>query len=291
VFLHASHASKLDVTKCETCHAVDGAGAISPPGALGHAPCQSVGCHASWFVATGAKARAKDPALYTKAAAFCLGCHESSDGAPPPAWTVPPTITKRSYQAEREYHVEMNHFEHTKRAACRDCHIVDGKTLALVPDAPGHAQCVQCHNVTKFADFTMAKCSYCHDVPARAEFFPKSRPKNDVRACGGEGHAQLVARKQKVHCFLHERPEHRVRGDGTPVQCGDCHAMVAKGEWNGHRYQSLKDLHGSPVIDNSRDLEHRACGRAGCHAKDVDDSRGTANCQLCHADKSGDIFK
>lgn len=293
-FTHAAHANRLDITKCELCHSVSATGVVAAPAALGHAPCMSAACHATWFLATGAEGKRRDPKLYAKAATFCAGCHDSKDGAPPPAWTKPaPSAVLRSFQLEREYHVEMSHFEHTKRAQCRDCHQVDDKTLALKKDAPGHAQCVTCHNATKSPDFTMAKCGYCHDKPGRGEYFPTdSRKKTDVRACDTEGHAAHVAAKKKsVACFLHERPEHRTRADGKPVQCSDCHAMVGKQEWHQHSYKSLHDLHVSPIIDNDKDLEHRSCGRAGgCHAKDVDDSRGTGRCQLCHADKNTSTF-
>ena len=291
-FSHASHAAHLDMTACDGCHSVDAAGVVAAPAARGHSPCQASGCHAADFVATGATTRRTDPTRYARATAFCLGCHDSADGNPPAPWSKPrPAAVLRSFQAEREFHVEMNHFEHTKRAECRACHAVDAKTLALVPEAPGHAQCVACHNATKFPDFTMAKCNYCHDHPSRAEFFHASRPKIDVRACNSEGHAALAAKLGKdVPCFRHERTEHRTR-DGKPVECGECHAMVGKGTYDGHRYQSLADLHMSPIIDNAADLAHRSCGRSGCHNRDVDDSAGKARCTLCHGDKTRSIFQ
>ena len=291
-FSHALHESRLDLTTCETCHSVDAAGVVAAPAARGHAPCQTAGCHAADFVATGPTTRRKDPARFAHATAFCLGCHDSADGSPPAPWATPNVSgILRSFQAEREYHVEMNHFEHTKRIDCRSCHIVDEKTLALVPAAPGHGQCVTCHNPQKFPGFTMEKCGYCHDHPSRAEYFHASRPKTDVRACDSEGHAALVAKAGKgVACFRHERTEHRVRA-GKPVECGDCHAVVAKGAFNGHHYESLKDLHVQPIIDNAADLAHRSCGRSGCHAKDVDDSAGKARCTLCHGDLTGSIFR
>jgi hypothetical protein len=58
-----------------------------------------------------------------------------------------------------------------------------------------------------------------------------------------------------------------------------------RASWGKLSYVSLKDLAGAPVIHNDRDRAHRACGAAGCHGKDVDDSRGKANCKLCHSSK------
>jgi hypothetical protein len=240
-------------------------------------------------VATGAKARAADPDRYARATAFCLGCHDSKDGAPPAPWSKPTTgAALQSFQYEREYHVEMNHFEHAQRGTCRTCHVVDDKSFALVRSAPGHAQCVACHNPQKFPEFTMASCGLCHDKPARAEFFQGSRPKIDVRACGGEGHTALEARlKHAVSCFRHERVEHRTV-DGQPLSCAACHYMVAdKTTWGRRRYQTLRDLHTEAIIDNAQDREHKSCGRStACHQVDVDAARPAAKCSLCHAERS-----
>jgi Class III cytochrome C family len=298
-FSHADHAQRgVAIDTCETCHDVDAKGQVSPPAALGHSPCQSVACHAAYFVGVGAKAGKADPARYAKATAFCLGCHDSKDGAPPSPWQKPTTnAALRSFQYEREYHVEMNHFEHTHRTECGSCHVVDDKSFALVGSAPGHAQCVTCHSPQKSAPFTMSKCGICHDKPARAEFFQVSRPQTDVRACGSEGHAALEARlHHAVSCFRHERAEHRT-AEGKALSCAACHYMVGdKSKWgekddkpkSGSRtYQSLKDLHTQPVIDNSQDREHKSCGQStACHQVDVDAARAGAKCSLCHAEKS-----
>jgi len=277
------------IDKCDTCHGVDDKGQVRAPAALGHSPCLSAGCHAADFVGVGDKGRKADPERYAKSVAFCLGCHDSKDGAPPQPWSKPSTgAVLRSFQYEREYHVEMNHFEHARRSECRTCHVVDDTSFALVASTPGHGQCVNCHNAQKFPDFTMARCELCHDKPARAEYFTGSRPKIDVRACGGEGHAALEARlKRAVSCFRHERAEHRTL-DGKPVQCAACHYMVNdKALWGARRYQTLRDLHKEAIIDNSRDREHQSCGRSSaCHQADVDAARPAAKCSLCHAERS-----
>ena len=288
-FSHAEHAKRVDMTACDQCHSVDAKGIVAPPAAIGHSPCLSAKCHATAFVSAGPTTKTKDPAAYGKASAFCLGCHDSADGAPPsPAEHHVANAALRSFQLEREYHVEMNHFEHTKRTECRTCHIVDAKTFALATDAPGHAQCATCHNAQKFPDFTMSKCAYCHSTPGRSEFFHASRPKTDVRACGSEGHAALVAKfasdGKAVACFKHERAEHRTAADGKPVQCGQCHEIVAS-----ESRQSLKMLHADPVIDNTEG-EHVRCGTGGCHAKDFANAAGGKRCLLCHGDHSRSLF-
>lgn len=289
-FSHAEHTERsAHVDQCETCHAVDARGKVAPPASLGHSPCQSAKCHATYFLAITDKVRKSDPARYAKAAAFCLGCHDSKDGAPPTPWSKPATnAALQSFQYEREYHVEMNHFEHTTRADCRTCHVVDDKTFALVPSTPGHGQCVACHNAEKFPQFTMSKCGLCHDKPARADYFEGSRPKIDVRACGGEGHAALEKKLgHAVSCFRHERVEHRTV-DGKALSCATCHYMVGnKKLWGSRRYQTLRDLHVATIIDNSKDREHESCGRtAACHKADLDTVRGTSKCSLCHAEIS-----
>jgi len=289
-FSHAEHAQRgLAIDGCETCHSVDAKGQVAAPAALGHSPCQSAGCHAAYFVGVSDKAKKADPARYAKATAFCLGCHDSKDGAPPLPWQKPTTnAALQSFQYEREYHVEMNHFEHTQRTECRACHIVDDRSFALVKTTPGHAQCVACHNPQKFPDFTMGKCGLCHDRPARAAFFGGTRPKVDVRACGSEGHAALETRLgHAVSCFRHERAEHRT-ADGKALQCAACHYMVGdKTKWGGRRYQSLHDLHTEAIIDNAQDREHKSCGQStACHQVDVDATRAGAKCSLCHAEKS-----
>lgn len=290
-FSHKTHAGRLDTHRCEMCHSVDDAGAVKPPAALGHAPCMQAQCHASWFLATSEARKKTNPQLHARAAQFCAGCHESPDGAPPKTWTKPSTAAvMASFQAEREYHIEMPHFTHTKNGPCRDCHVVDDK-FRLVANAPGHAQCVQCHNAKALPDHPMTKCMRCHNDGGRAETYGSlSRPKNDVRACGSEGQAQIQEelakqRKKSDACYTHDRKEHRVhKTDGSAVQCGECHVLVTKNE-----YQDLKDLHSKPIIDPAEGVEHKACGQKGCHEDEVNNPMKN-KCAMCHARKSTDTF-
>src|SRR6185295_11859656 len=185
---------------------------------------------------------------------------------------------------------EMNHYNHTKNTECRNCHVVDDKTFALVVGTPGHRQCAACHNTKDLPERPMSLCSNCHSSPSREDYLrsmsiSESRDKTDVRACAGEGHTQIVKRKGRdVPCFRHERSEHRTEG-GKPVQCVTCHYIVGdKTKWGGHRYQSLADLQANPIIDNSKDRQHASCGATtACHKRDVDEVHG-AKCNLCHAE-------
>ena len=281
-FSHEDHARRgIDTSTCATCHTIDASGVVAAPASIGHAPCLSGKCHATMFVSTGPTVRAKDPAAYAKATAFCLGCHDSADGTPPsPAQHQVASAALRSYQLEREYHVEMSHFEHTKRTECRTCHVVDARSFALVPTT--------WHNAQKFPDFTMAKCAYCHQTPGRQAYFRGSREHTDVRACDSEGHAALVAKAngKLVACFRHERKEHRFTGDGKPVPCSECHAAVET-----PALQSLSALHTRPVIDNSEAMHARCGNSAACHANDFTTAAGTKRCLVCHGDHTRSLFE
>jgi len=304
-FSHADHASKgVVVDKCDACHAIDSKGQVLIPAAQGHSPCLEAKCHASSFLAVGAKQKAADPVAFNKAAAFCLGCHDSV----PWPWKKQEMRVLHSFQNELEYHVEMNHYEHTQKKVpsrgsvvdCRSCHAVDVKSFALVTGAPGHAQCALCHNAKDYPEFTMALCGNCHSRPARADYFLGSRPKNDVRACDSEGVQLLKDKfakegrtkaKGEVPCFRHERVEHRFLDKTAatqPLECNSCHTMVDdKKKWHpGQRYQSLKDLHVAVIINNNgSEDQHKACGKtAACHRADVDTVNG-GHCSLCHAEK------
>ena len=291
-FSHAAHKGRgLDVDRCETCHSIDAKGQVLAPAAQGHAPCLDAQCHATDFLAVGDKARTANAARFAKASAFCRGCHTE---VPRPWQKAVPRVIP-SYRASREYHVEMNHHEHTQRAkaaGCRGCHTVDDTSFALVAGAPGHSQCVTCHNPKDQPSFTMKACGNCHQRESRAEYLQRlgvtgNRPKTDVRACETEGHGQVAARQgRKVPCFKHERVEHRTQG-GAPVQCVSCHFIVGvQAAWGGRRYQTLADLQINPIIWNAKDQQHESCGRvAACHKRDVDPVSG-AKCSLCHAERS-----
>lgn len=292
-FSHADHKTRgVDVTRCASCHSLDGKGQVLPPAAKGHAPCLDAKCHATDFLAVGEKARASKPAQFAKSSAFCLGCHTEV----PWPWKKPGLRIVKSYQGSREHHVEMNsHYDHTLRAkgSCRGCHVVDDKSFALVTGTPGHAQCGQCHNKgAQPAVFAMDSCATCHKGGSRTAHLKElgitaSRPKTDVRACGSEGHEQLEKKQRKqVPCFKHERADHRTL-NGSPLQCASCHYIVGdRSQWGRRRYDSLLDLQVNPIIWNAKDQQHESCGRvAACHKRDVDPVSG-ANCGLCHAEKS-----
>ncbi len=288
-FSHADHRTRgVNVDTCQTCHSVDARGQVLAPAARGHAPCLDAQCHAADFLAVGEKARAKEPARFAKASAFCLGCHDTV----PWPWKKPAV---RVLEGSREHHVEMKHHEHAVRAKgdCRGCHVVDARSFALAAGTPGHAQCGTCHVAGASPPvFAMKECGACHQREPRADYLRRlgitgNRPKTDVRACGSEGHAQLERKLgRKVPCFQHERAEHRTLG-GKPVQCASCHFIVGdKTAWGSRRYVSLADLQVNPIIWNTKDQQHESCGRvAACHQRDVDPVSG-AQCNLCHAEKS-----
>lgn len=295
-FNHAQHKARgVDTSKCETCHRIDAKGAILAPAAQGHAPCLQANCHATDFLAVGTseKTRKTGPA-FDKAAAFCTGCHAQV----PWPWKKATARVLPSFKNAREYHVELNHFEHVKRAeakgSCRGCHIVDNATFALVDASPGHAQCVTCHNAKDYPEFTMAQCGLCHQTPSRDAYFAqqlqargikKNAPRTTrVRACGGEAHDRLKQKNPNVPCFQHERVEHRTDAKGEPLQCAKCHYLVADKN-QGDKYQSLVDLRVRPIIDNNKDRQHASCGRSGCHHYKQVQSDSCAE-SFCHADMS-----
>jgi hypothetical protein len=287
---------------CVTCHSLDAKGAVAVPGGIGHAPCMDAKCHATDFISVGPTTRAKDPARFAKAAGLCLGCHDSPDGQPPTPFAKPSTsAAKKSFELEREYHVEMPHFQHTQATACRDCHVVDETTKALTTDAPGHTQCMTCHNAKSDPKFTMAMFMDPNaGEPNPLKAAKGSRPAVDVRACNSEGYKawvdaqKLDPKKPKDHvaCFQHELQKdgkfpHRMRvvkGVLTEVQCDQCHTLVI-----ANKYQSLVDLHTKPIIDNTEE-EHKACGASGCHVAEIPGGP-RPNCLKCHANHERAMFQ
>ena len=307
-FDHKDHGKRgIKLEPCTQCHPIADTGMPMPPAALGHSPCLNSGCHATYFLATAA-ARAKDPTLGARATAFCLGCHDTPDGkAPTPASKPPWNTALRSFEAEREWHVEMPHYDHVakdrERADCKTCHVTaDAKAptpWALVPGTPGHQQCGGCHDAHDPV-LKMDQCEHCHKQGARVAYLGKSRPEVDVRACDSEGYLSALADSAAKHkpprpCFKHEREAHRIvfkngkpavddGGKPIEVQCMTCHYMVGdKARWGGHHYETLADLHKSPIIDNRQNEEHASCSSGGaCHSADI----ATNKCQLCHAERS-----
>jgi hypothetical protein len=307
-FDHRDHLTRgLKLAPCTQCHPMADTGLPMPPAALGHFPCLSAGCHATYFVPSAA-ARAKDPTLDARATAFCLGCHDTPDGKSPTPASKPPWNTAlKSYEAEREWHVEMPHYDHvakgSERTDCKSCHVTgDARAAspwALVPGTPGHAQCGVCHDANDPV-LKMDQCEHCHKQGARAAYLGKSRAGVDVRACDSEGYAKYLADSVARHeppppCFKHEREAHRiVFKNGKPVvdgarkpvevECMTCHYMVGdKARWGGHRYDSLADLHKSPIIDNRQNEEHASCSSGGaCHTADLANNK----CTTCHVERN-----
>jgi hypothetical protein len=297
---HANRAEKPVVVegKCSTCHGDDPKGALAVPGRTGHAPCLS--CHVGDFLATGDKTRKSNPALHAKATGFCLGCHSSADGKPPKNHTKAVADNVYRNHPSPEFHVELDHFEHTRRSDCRKCHVVNPASQKLEEGAPGHAQCATCHGDTAPP---MAECATCHDRPGPAEHFGPPRKGSDTRVCGSPEHQELARKRGKppdeVPCFKHETREHRFWSknrssksrweQGEPLECGHCHFMVGdKAPWRllKHQYQTLKDIRSAPIMDNDRDRAHKRCGEVrACHGSEVDDRRGSGQCTQCHDKK------
>lgn len=295
-FSHADHAALKDAEiaieeNCGACHGDDPEGELSKPGKPGHQPCLDSGCHADDFLAIGKSTREEAPERWRQAASFCRGCHES----------VPQNFDRAEadnvyrVHPSPEYHVELNHFEHTERAACRDCHKVH-------PDLrePGHTECSSCHGETAPP---MSECGTCHQEPGANQYFSETREGSDTRSCNTPAHLELAKRlnqkPEEVPCFEHEAEHHRFwsenkntkrtweRGESLP--CSHCHYMVANKKWwkvLGSDYVSLKDITAAPVMDNRRDEAHERCGAVtACHGREVDDSFGTGKCTKCHDEK------
>jgi len=339
-FNHKDHEGYgVKTSECAQCHSVDKNDAVAVPGANGHQPCQSSGCHNTWFLSAGMPSDKN----YARAAAFCLGCHDTPDVKPPKASQKMPAVFKSS-KAEIEFHVEMpgpddpategrgSHFAHVDkkqtRQDCRSCHIVQKGGL-LEPGTPGHGQCVVCHGKADREKGTvrisMEQCDKCHRSGPRPSPWTEaagSRHGDDtqdnvtqktttthatsVRSCTSEAYLHLTDAKftkhpEKIPCFKHERPEHRFKdySASTPkeeVQCSQCHYMIDdQSTWarmGRHvQYYSLDDIHKFPIISNSMNEEHQACGagQKGCHSRDIP-SQGQGRCELCHAGQETSAF-
>ena len=302
---HAEHAYPKTARKvvtddsCSGCHGSDPRGALSTPAKSGHQPCLDSGCHVKWFVSVGSETRKRDPLLYRKAVAFCLGCHQSASGEPPSRHARATADAVYKNNDKPNYHVDFNHYEHTRRTGCRSCHVVDDATFVLVKGAPGHTECATCHGKKKDVA-PMSQCAECHTEPAPKDYFQNRWKGSETRSCGTPEHLELAAKQKKpvaeVPCFKHDRQEHRFRDRGRSVlECGECHFMIGeRSKWGANRYESIRDIESLPIIHNNRDLAHKSCGESrACHKRDVDDSRGTANCRLCHSQKTidNDLFE
>lgn len=284
-FDHVAHAAldePVEVSRCGTCHGEDKAGSLAKPARRGHQPCLSSGCHAEDFMSVGASTRKNSPERYQKAASFCLGCHQNSEGlAPSPFQKAKADNLYRN--SKPSHYVEMNHLEHTSRTACRTCHVVDAQTFELQQETPGHDQCASCHKDND--DLPMNKCGSCHQDGAPDAYFKERTAVSDVRSCNSARYKKLKG-KRKAPCFQHEHEGHRTNKAGEAVQCKSCHFMFESKSYEGHSYQTLLDIKQAPLMDNSRDRAHKKCGSAGCHRAAVDESKGSGRCSMCHSSKS-----
>ncbi len=284
-FNHAAHESRGQkvAENCEQCHAPDPKGELIPPGIKGHKPCLSSGCHASDFLAVGMKDKASEK--YIRAAQMCLGCHR----------TVPqPHVKMGAGNAFKNndapgYHVDFDHFKHTERAKCRDCHIVNPITFARELDRPTHDECGKCHGAN--ASPPMTACGNCHSDPGPAVYYKNRREsKGKIVACDGKQYKELTrGGKKKVTCFTHERLEHREK-DGMRVECAMCHGVVAD-EKHKADYKTVRDVFANPIIDKDHEVAHARCGQCHPHDKDVKLSSGkSGSCTKCHTDQMGSVF-
>jgi len=276
VFSHKSHAEKLDVTKCESCHQAEQSVREAPvPTTRSHAPCLASGCHIDQFLSTGPRTKKEDPKAFAEATIFCAVCHNSSSGAPPSRFARAKADALFESKVGADYHVEMNHQKHTGRTNCSTCHVVDTKTFALVKGRPSHKECGSCHDSEH--KLPMSQCATCHSDPGTTKYFTKTRKSSDVRVCEKNSDPSKP-------CFKHERTEHRFAKE-APIECSSCHYMVNQKKHAGHSYESLADVKSAPIMDNARDMAHKHCGTSGCHKRDVDDSLGKARCGQCHSKK------
>jgi hypothetical protein len=323
-FDHEKHKKDVDKLKkkldCEDCHGLDKSGKIAQPGAQGHHPCMQSGCHSDLFLASGKSGAGKPEDFKRRQTAVCTVCHNNV----PAPWQKAPTKVLKVFESQVAHHVEMDHFTHATKTKlpkrlgggqvdCRTCHVVNTKgadprlgiEFGLAYNAPGHAECVICHNPQDEKELsiphTMGTCSGCHKDGSRASYYGGARPDNKVRACDSEGLELLkkaievgdVKLKKpggdmKAKCFKHETKAHRFKDHKSasptqPVQCNACHHIVT--EMNPKkpaepRFKDLKDLKSASIIDSDEQKQHDKCGASGCHAP-------LNECGFCHADVSG----
>ena len=307
-FDHAAHAKrsykgteKKVVTdeNCSSCHGDNPKGILATPAKSGHQPCMNAGCHVEWFVSVGPGTRKRDPVRFQKAVEFCLGCHSDAKGEPPPQYKKAKADAVYKDNTAPGYHVDFPHYDHTKKAKCTKCHVINKRNYALELNTPGHAECASCHNEANSEGAeAMSQCATCHSEPGPKEYYSNRGKGSETRSCGSAGHEELAAKLEKplddVPCFKHERKEHRERKDGEELQCSQCHVMISdRRQWGANRFHTVQEIRSAQIIDNNRDRGHKACGDSrGCHKRDVDDSRGSADCRLCHSQKTidNDLF-
>jgi hypothetical protein len=319
-FDHDQHAKDVAKLKkkvdCQDCHGLNKEGKIAQPGAQGHYPCMQSGCHADLFLGS---AKTKPDAFKQKQTAVCTVCHTDT----PVPWKKAPTKVLKIFESQIAHHVEMNHYQHTqmklpkrlggKQVECRTCHVVNAKGVdsrvgmeyGLAYNAPGHNECVLCHNPQDEKELTiphtMGNCGGCHQAGSRASYFgaPRgTRGSDKVTSCESEGLKLLrkaievgdVKLKKpfgdvKARCFAHETKAHRFKDHKSadpkqPVQCNACHGIVEEEEKGQPLFKTLKDMKEKSIIDRNEQKQHAKCGSSGCHAP-------LDSCGFCHADVSG----
>jgi c(7)-type cytochrome triheme protein len=139
-FSHAEHRKRnVKLDDCTSCHAVDGDGLLTAPGARkDHLPCANAGCHQSEYA--------------TRAPKICGICH---DAALPWAKT-----TSRAHKPiTAEWFETINHASHLApgKATCEACH-GDKRTGAPAPRE--HRACSTCH--ARGILPAMSDCAACH---------------------------------------------------------------------------------------------------------------------------------
>lgn len=273
-FSHKAHAERLDIKSCSDCHGSSSADRPSPT-TRSHAPCLASGCHVDAFLSTGPRAKKEAPEAYLAATQFCATCHSSKTGSPPSRFAKAKADALFESKLAADYHVEMNHREHSERTACSTCHQVSKESFTLVSGGPAHKACATCH---QDSEQPMTNCKSCHSSPGPSEYFTKTRKGSDVRSCTDD-----TAKDRP--CFRHERTEHRFLADQTPLECSSCHFMFKSKSHQGFKYETLADVKAAPVMHNKRDLAHQSCGSSGCHKREVDDSQGNGRCTQCHSAK------
>jgi cytochrome c553 len=245
---HAKKAKNLDVKQCARCHAAKPDGTPARPGADGHKPCMTSGCHL--------EKGSKGGGFLDKSSTICLGCHDKPDN-----FSKNPATRVFKGNPRPEHYVEFDHDLHMDKKGldaqagivCTNCHWVDKSTFSAV-EHPGHPQCAQCHD-GKDKAHAMETCAGCHLDGDPAQHFTKKRPGVRMR----EG------------VFTHEHVGHRFWDKETrqkPMQCSTCHTRVDKAK-------DLASLRGMRLITGG--TMQGVCAK--CH-----DVVSGNLCNLCHTE-------
>jgi hypothetical protein len=194
----------------------------------------------------------------------------------------------------RARRIEMDHFKHTQLAKCQQCHLVDPKTFTAKAGSPGHAECVSCHEAEKMEGLRDdPKCGYCH-----LDRKPTTKDQRSLRACDDRAITALKGAGGKATpCFRHDLKEHRIDDKGQPLECTNCHGVLAdKSKWDKSRaFNTLDDLSRYTIIGQGPaggvDAMHQAC-TTGCHAhkKQVDLKDAGHKCAMCHPQREKSAF-